>query len=136
RAARQPGDSAAGILIPMRRAKARESGHQVNAPAIRDAGSEGFDFRRIADQLQPVPEPLDDRTANEYAPFERIIPLAIGFPGNGGQKLMLRFYRLGADVHKHEAASAISVFGPPARKTVLPKQSCLLIARDPGDGNG
>ena len=43
-AARQAGDGAARVLVPVRRAQARKGRHEIDAAAVGHAGRQGFDL--------------------------------------------------------------------------------------------
>ena len=45
-AAREAGDRAAGVLVPVRSAQARERGHQIHPAAVRHTGGQRFDVAR------------------------------------------------------------------------------------------
>src|SRR5207302_1890214 len=71
RAASETHDRAAGVLVPVRSAEPGERGHKIDAAGVAHAGRERFDFRRRAEKLEAVAQPLHDRTRDEDASLER-----------------------------------------------------------------
>src|SRR5439155_25144416 len=126
--ARQTGNRATRILIPVRRPQPGKRGYQVNPAAICDAACERFHIDGGFDQSQSISQPLNHCATDEHAAFQSVVGASVGLPGHGGEKLVLRWRGLRAEVHQNETAGAISVFGQAARKTVLSEERGLLIA--------
>ena len=61
----QSENGAPGIHIPIGGAKTGEGRHNVHAVVIRRLLGKVFRVRRVHDQAQLVPEPLDQRTAHK-----------------------------------------------------------------------
>ena len=59
RASRHADQRTACRAIPERCPKPGEGGHQIGVCDVRDAGRQGFDLRRAADDAQAVAQPLD-----------------------------------------------------------------------------
>ena len=53
-AAREAAQCAARVLVPMRRAKSGEGGHEVHTAVVRHGGGEFFDFLCALEELQPI----------------------------------------------------------------------------------
>ena len=51
---------------------------------------EGLGLLRLADDLEPVAQPLDHRARDEDRAFERIGGLAVELVGDGGEQAVLR----------------------------------------------
>ena len=66
------------------------------------------------DQPQAIPQPLNDRAADEDAAFQRVIRLRARLPRDRGEQLVPGGHRLRPGVHQHETAGAVSVLGQAA----------------------
>ena len=123
----------------------RAYGSQCGAPRPANAGTRytpplsgtdaasGLDVGRLADDAQPVAQPLHHRAADEDAAFERVHRLAAELPGDGREQPVARRDRPLAGVLQHEAAGAVGVLRQPRRHAHLAEQRRLLIAGDAGD---
>ena len=128
-ATRQAGDGAAGIRIPVGRAKPRKGRHQHHAAAVGHALGQLLHLAAVLNGLQAIAQPLHDRAANEHAAFQGELGRGAGLRGAGGQQAVGRGLELGAGVHQHEAARAIGVFGHACVEAGLTEQGALLVAR-------
>src|SRR5437660_2362892 len=116
-------------------AESGEGRHEIDAPAVGDAGSKFLHVNGSFDDAEPIAEPLDDRTADKDASFERVVCPGAEPPRYRGEQFVPRDLRFGADVHQHEATCAVGVFREAALDTILPEQGGLLIAGHTGDLN-
>ena len=137
RSAREPNDRATGIGIPVRGAKASEGGHDVDALRAIDAAGDLAGVGHVVDKAHLVAQPLQKSTRHKHASLERIFrTLCIRRTcGNGSDQTVFRLARLVSRVHQKEAARAVGVFRLAGRKTALPEQRRLLVARDTADGH-
>ena len=94
RAAREADDRAAGVRVPVRRAQPGERGHEIDAAVVRHRRGERLDVATIADDAEPVAQPLHDRAADEDAAFERVRRLAAELPGDRREQLVRDATRL------------------------------------------
>ena len=135
-AARQAGDAAAGIGLPVRRAQAREGRHQHHAAGIRHALRQRFDFAAAADSAQSIAQPLHHRATYKHAAFQSELRLGAGLRCAGGQQAVVRGLECAARVHQHEAAGAVGVFGHAGSKAGLTEERALLVTRDTANRHG
>jgi hypothetical protein len=80
RAARQAKDRAAGVRIPVRRAKADEGRHDDDTIGIGHARRQLLHIDRRLDDAEAVAEPLHDRAGDEHGAFQAIRRLAADLP--------------------------------------------------------
>ena len=73
----------------MRSAKASKGGHHVNAAAVRHARRERLDFGRRLDDPKAVSQPLNHRTSDENASFERVLSRLSDTASDRGQQFVL-----------------------------------------------
>ncbi len=83
--------------------------------------------------MEAVAQPLNHRSADEDAAFEGIFQFLVQAADEGGDQPLLRQNELLADVLQQEAAGAVGVFCVARPDAQLPKESGLLISRDPCD---
>ncbi len=102
---------------------------------VSDRGGQRPDLGRVADQPQPVPQPLDGGPGDEDGPLVGVGGGLVGAqrPPHRGQQPVDRGRAPVAHVHQHEAAGAVGVLGHPGGETGLSEQGRLLVAGDPAD---
>ena len=132
-AAGQAHDGAACVGIPVGSAQAGEGGNDIAAVGVFHAGCEIFGIRRLIDDLELIAQPLDGSTGYEDRAFQSVLNLAVETPCDGGQQSVVGIHGLLTDVHQHEAACAVGVFGVAGCVAGLSEQSRLLVARDTRD---
>ena len=79
-------DGAAGVGVPVGRAEAGEGGDEVEPLAGVGGLGEGLGLGGVADDLQPVAQPLDDGAGDEDRAFERVGRAAVELVGDGGEQ--------------------------------------------------
>ena len=134
-AARDAEEAAAGVLIPIRRAHTGQRGHEIHAAVVGHGVGQRVDFVGIAYHARAVAQPLDGRTAHEYAALERIGGFAADLPGHGGKQVVLRLHGPVAGIHQQKAAGAVGVFQHALFNAHLAEQSGVLVARNTGNRN-
>ncbi len=87
-ALRQPSQDTTCLAIPVGRAKAHESRHEIDAIAIGHAGGQRLALRRRVDQTQAIAQPLHRGPRGKDAAFQSIGHLAPELPGHRGQEPM------------------------------------------------
>ena len=95
-AAREAGDRAARVLVPVRSAQPRKRRHEVDAAGVRHARGQRLHVRGRLDEAQPVAQPLHDCAADEDAPLQRVIRLRACLPRDRREQLVPRGHRLRA----------------------------------------
>ena len=125
----QAHDGAAGVLIPVGRAEAGESGHDVAAVGVLDLLGHVLGVTGVFQQPQLVPQPLDRGTGHEDRTFQRIIHAVVAAARDGGDEAVLRDNRRFAGVHQKKAAGAEGVLRFARRKAGLAEEGGLLVAR-------
>ena len=143
RAARETDDRAARLGVPIGGAEAGEGGHDIDALRAIDAAGDLAGVGHVVDKAHLVAQPLQKRAAareagrHKHASLERVFrTLCIRRTcGNGSDQAVFRLARLVSRVHQKEAARAVGVFRLAGRKTALPEQRRLLVARDTADGH-
>ena len=68
----RPDQRAAGLRIPVRRAEPGEGRHEDDAAGVRHAGGERLDVGGLADEAEPVAQPLHGGAGDEDAAFEGV----------------------------------------------------------------
>ena len=136
RAARQSGDGAARVRLPVGGAQAGKGRHQHHASAVGHAFGQLLHLAAVLDGLQAVAQPLHHGTADEDAAFQRKLGLAARLGGRCGQQAVARGLEAGARVHEHEATRAVGVLGHACIKTGLAEQCALLVAGHAADVDG
>ena len=131
----QPLNRAARERIPVRRAQTDKGGDKINARAVGNCGRHGFGLARFSKQVQTVPQPLNDRSADKDRAFQHIGGAVTELPTNGCQQSRFRIDRRLARVHQQKSARSVSVFDVTRVKTALPEQRRLLIPRRAGNRN-
>ena len=121
-------DGAAGVLVPVGRAEAGEGRHDIAAVGVLDLLGHILGVAGLFQQAQLIAEPLDGRTGHENRAFQRIIHLAVGAAGDGGDKAILRSDRRLTGIHEQEAAGAEGVFRLAGGKAGLAEEGRLLVA--------
>src|SRR3990172_1799135 len=106
----------------MRRAESYEGGDKINAVGIRDGTRHGFCLGRVADDLQFIAQPLDSRTGDEDAAFERVGCLAVALPADRSQQARIRVWNLRSSVHQQEAACPVGVLDGAALEALVAKE--------------
>ena len=119
----------------MRRAQARKGRHEIDAAIVLHALGQSFDLGRGLDDAEPVAQPLNRRAGDEHAAFKRVFRAAVDLPGDRCKQIVLRWNRLLARVHEHEAAGAVGVLHHARIGAHLTEERGLLIAGDARDGN-
>ena len=74
------------VGVPVGRAEAGEGRDQVEPLAGVGGLGEGVGLGGVADDLQPVAQPLDDGAGDEDRAFERVGRAAVELVGDGGQQ--------------------------------------------------
>ena len=92
-------------------------------------------FTCLADDLEPVAEPLHHRARDEDRAFERVGGFAFELVGDGSEQAVLRAHGLVPGVEQGKAAGAVGGFHHAGRKAGLADGGGLLIARDAEDRN-
>ena len=118
----------AGVLVPVGRTEAGEGRHDVTAVGVLDLLGHILGVAGLFQQAQLIAEPLDGRTGHENRAFQRIIHLAVGAAGDGGDKAILRSDRRLTGVHEQKAAGAEGVFRLAGGKAGLAEEGRLLVA--------
>ena len=121
-------DGAARVLIPVRRAEARERRDDVAAVGILDLAGIVFRIRRGLDDLQLVAQPLDGGAGDEDGAFERVFDLAVQAPGDRGDQTILGEHGLLTGVHQQERAGAVGVLSLAGMVAGLAEEGGLLVA--------
>ena len=121
-----------GIHIPVGRAQTGKGRHDVHAAVVRHLLGIVLGIAAVLNEVHPVPDPLDDRTAHKDRAFQRILHLAVKADGDGGDQTVLALVDLVAGVHQQETAGAVGVFHVAGLKAALPEQRSLLVARNTG----
>ena len=85
--------------------------------------------------MQLVAQPLDDGTADEDRAFQRVLHLPVQPDGNGRDKTVLAFNGLLAGIHQQKTARSVCILRVSGLEAALAEQRCLLVARDPGNGD-
>ena len=127
RAASKPDNHSASIHIPIRRTQSDKCRHKVNAARILDFLSDPFGIGSTVDHADAVAQPLNRRTRYENRTFKRVFDFAVEPPSNRRYKPVFRFVNLGAGVHEHETARAISILRGAGLEAILPEQGRLLV---------
>ena len=99
-AAGQPHDGAAGVHVPVGGAKPGKGRHNVDAAVILQPAGEVLAVRGLLDQVQFIPDPLDDRAADEYAALQGVAGTSVGAGGHGGHQPVLALEKVAAGVHQ------------------------------------
>ncbi len=123
------------VGIPIRRPQSDKRRHQIHSSRVGFTGSQGFDFRRGANQPQPVAKPLHDRAGNEYRTFQAIHHLPVQSPADGRQQIVVRGHRLVARVEQQKAAGTVGILGRTRLEAGLAERGRLLIATTGSNGN-
>lgn len=121
-------DGAAGVLVPVGRAEAGEGRHDVTAVGVLDLLGHILGVAGLFQQAQLIAEPLDGRTGHENRAFQRIIHLAVGAAGDGGDKAVPGCDRRLTGVHEQKAAGSEGVFRLAGGKAGLAEEGRLLVA--------
>ena len=119
----------------MRRAQSDERGNKIDAAIVGNGLRKGLDIFGLANQAQPIAQPLHDRAANKDAAFERVFGDVVYFPGDGGDQTIRRRHGAAAGVLQHEASGAVGILGEAGPNASLPEERCLLIAGDARERN-
>ena len=123
------------ILIPVRSTKSRQRRHHIDSTIVRYRGRKSLNHRGTLDDSKAVTQPLNDRAGNEYRPFKGIVHLVADLPRDGGEKVVLRHYRLLTCVHQQETTCAVSVLDGSRLGAHLTEQSGLLVTGYSRDRN-
>ncbi len=129
----QPGDRAARIGLPVRRAEAGERRHEHHAAAVGHAFGERLDLAARLDRLQAVAQPLHHRAADEDAALARELRRAGELRRARADQAVRRGLEGRAGVHQHEAAGAVGVLDLAGLEAGLAEQRALLVAGDAAD---
>ena len=70
--ARQAGDDAARIVLPIRRVQPAEGRDEINAAVILHGARQRLDVAALFDQAEVVANPLHQRAGNGHAAFQRV----------------------------------------------------------------
>ena len=132
-AARQSGDHAAGVGIPVGRSQTGKCRNHIASVRIRNFFCKIFGILGGLDELHLVAEPLDRRARHVDGTLKGVLDLAAKSPGDGREEPVLREDRLFTRVHQHEASGPVGVLGFAGSPTGLAEEGCLLIACDAGD---
>ena len=130
RAARQAGDGAARVGLPVGCAQSGEGRHHHHAAGVGDALRQRFDFRAALDGVQAVAQPLHHRAADKHTALQRKLGLRRGLRRAGRQQSVARGLEVRAGVHQQKAAGAVGVLGHAGLETGLAEQGALLVAGD------
>src|SRR6187431_1362551 len=85
----------------------------------------------MADDLEPVPQPLDRGPGGEYRSLERVLRRRVGRDRCGRCEESVRRRLEGAAcIHEDEATGPVGRFRVPGRKAAVPEEGRLLVARD------
>ena len=87
----------------------------------------------MADDAEPVAEPLHRGAGDEDRAFERVGPLALELVGDGGEQPVPRHHRLVAGVEQREAAGAVGRLEHARLEAGLADRRRLLVAGDAED---
>ena len=130
---RKAGDRASRIGIPEGRAEPGEGRHHVAAVGIADSGRKVLGIRRLIQDAELVPEPLDRSPRDIDGALQGIVHLPVYPPGDRRQETVFRINRPLPGIHEHEAAGAVSILRLSLQKAGLPEKRRLLISRRAGD---
>ena len=133
-AARKPANCAAGVHIPVGRAKPSKGGNNVNSRRIGNGKRRFFAFGSRGYKPQFIAQPLNDRAAHKHAALKRVAYVVSHVGGNSGYKPVFAFKRGAARIHKQKAARAVGVFNIALAKAFLPEKRRLLVARNARNG--
>src|ERR1700750_1625026 len=128
RAAAQTDKQAAGMCIPVRRAEADESGYKDDTIGVSYRLGKRFHFRRCANQLQIVAQPLHNSAADKNASFKGVFKPAIEATYQCRDEAVVGRDKFVADVLKKKTSCAVSVFRIAWIEAQLPEECGLLIA--------
>ena len=124
---------APAIGPPIGRTKPGKGGHQNDILARIGLCRQWQGFLGLADDFQPVAQPLHDSACHKDRTFQRICRLALQLIGDGGQQAVLAGDHLIAGVQQGKTARAIGGFQHAGGKASLPHGGRLLIARHAKD---
>ncbi len=117
----------------MRAAEARECGHEIDAAAVGHTRGERFDFAGVADDPEPVSQPLHDCARDEHAAFERVLIVVSVARRRWSASRCREGDRAVARGHQQEAARSVGVLRHARLEARLAEQRGLLIAGNAGD---
>src|SRR5215208_7960655 len=132
-ASRKSDDCSPRIGLPVRRAKSRECGHEVDAIVRLEAFRERFRFWCARDYLKPVAQPLNRSARNKDRPFERVRVLTVCVTGDSGQNPLTRKRANLARIEKEKRSRAVSVLAFSCFDAGLAEKRSLLIAGHSAD---
>src|SRR5256885_86195 len=132
RSALDPDEQTARVHVPVRRAKTRERGYEVDVVISFETRRERFSFRGRRDDPETVAQPLHRRTGYERASLERIAHPGADVPGDRREQPAAHGNGPLSRVHEKEAAGAVGVLCLPGVEAGLPEESSLLVSGDPG----
>src|SRR6185503_7192151 len=136
RAARDPDDRPARVLVPVRRAKPDKRRDKINSAIIFHAHRKAFGLGSRADYLQSIAQPLNRRACYENTAFKRILYRFVAYlPCDGRKQIAFGPDKLMACVEQHEASRPISVFRHAGPGADLAEERSLLVACVACDGN-
>src|SRR5690625_6033374 len=72
-------------------------------------------------------------TCNKYTAFQSILRFTVDVPGDGGEQVVGRFYRLVSRIHDHKTTGSICVFDHTRLDASLSKQGRLLVSCNSSD---
>ena len=134
--AREAGDQAARCGVPVRRAKAGERRHHVDATIVRKAGGGGSAFVGALDEFEVVTQPFDDGAGIENGPFERHRGGARQGIAERAEQAVSRTGPDSAGIGDEEGAGAKGHLRLAGREAGLADEGGLLISEYGADRDG
>ena len=134
RPSRKPGNYAARVSAPIRRAQPRECGYEIHPAVIRNGLCEFFAARRRLKKSEVITQELNRTARVEYAALIRVNRLIAYFISDSRKKTAVGYKRQRAYVAKQEQPGTVSRLAVAVVETTLTYERGLLIARDTANG--
>ena len=136
RVTREPGNHSPRILLPIGSVETGKSGDEINAAVVVDRACKRFHVRAFLNESEIVAKPLHQRSRDGDSTFESVMNgPAAKLVGNRSQQPEVRRDEPLAGIHQQKAARPVGILHLAGPKTRLPDQSCLLVAKNPANGN-
>ncbi len=129
----KPKHAPLGVLVPVGRPQAGESGDKIYPFGMGDRTGKFFDVPGVFDDLQAVAQPLYHCPGNEDTAFQDVLGFSIQLPCHRGKQVVFGDNGLIPDVHEHKTAGSIGVFDHSGLGAHLSEQGRLLIAHNTCD---
>ena len=120
RVARQAGDHAARILLPIRRVQPGKCRNEIDTAIVVDRSRQRLDIGTLLNHSEVVAKPLYQRSGNRHAAFQSVACGAIAkFVPDSGEEAKTRRHQPLARVHQQKATCAVGVLDLARTKTRL-----------------